>query len=217
MKGVIVSNIAWEKDQEAEVFRFFQQQAITGLEIAPTKIWSDLNQVSLKQVEEYRNYLHVNRLQPVAAQSVLYGRPDLQIFTTKRQRDLTLKYLQKVIDILSLLEIKHIVFGSPKNRYISDDFKTDSKKIALEFFYEIGEYCKQKDLTFCLEPNAPQYSCNFLTNTSQTVAFIEELHHTHVQLHLDTAVMTLNKENMTKSFEMSQSYLKHMHVSEPFF
>ena len=40
-----VSNIAWEPDEDEAVYTLMQKYGVTGVEIAPTKIWDRPNEV----------------------------------------------------------------------------------------------------------------------------------------------------------------------------
>ena len=46
-----MSNIAWKKEQDEEIYRFMQENGFTGLEIAPTRIFPELPYEHLKEAE----------------------------------------------------------------------------------------------------------------------------------------------------------------------
>ena len=51
MMQLSMSNIAWKKEQDEEIYRFMQENGFTGLEIAPTRIFPELPYEHLKEAE----------------------------------------------------------------------------------------------------------------------------------------------------------------------
>ncbi|NBK98115.1 MAG: DUF1967 domain-containing protein [Erysipelotrichia bacterium] len=51
-----------------------------------------------------------------------------------------LVYLKKIIDLAQKLDVKVLVFGSPKNRFIGNMDRNEAYQIAIEFFKELGDY-----------------------------------------------------------------------------
>jgi sugar phosphate isomerase/epimerase len=127
-----------------------------------------------------------------------------------------LVYLKKIIDLAQKLDLKVLVFGSPKNRFIGDMDKNEAYKIAIEFFKELGEYAYSKDRYFCIEPNAKKYGCDFITNTDEAIELIKDVNSKGFRLHIDSAVMAMNSENIKESLGKALPYAEHFHISEPF-
>ncbi len=211
-----ISHIAWNQTEDKVIFALLQKSNIAYIELAPTRVFSDLTMASAAAARTYKQNLQNFGLTPVAMQSLLYGQPELQIFTELSGQKKTLKYLHKIILLAAELGTMRLVFGSPQNRHIPPHFDQAVNAIAKDFFWQVGELCRPHNILFCLEPNAPQYGCNFLTNTQETVDFIQSLAHPNVQLHLDAAVMTLNQEDIPQSFLIAKPYLQHFHISEPY-
>ena len=78
-------------------------------------------------------------LEIVWLHSLLFTRPDLQLFKDKSSRDETIKYIFQLIDICSYLEGKQLVFGSPKNRALHGNNYEKCKSQAVDDFYEISD------------------------------------------------------------------------------
>lgn len=209
-----ISNIAWEPSEDTEVFELIKKYGFTGIELAPPKLFKDLSNVTDKEVEEYLEYMKLHGFKFPAMQSLLFGKPELKIFDDSR--DETLKYLKKIIDLAQKLDVKVLVFGSPKNRFIGDMDKQKAQKIAIEFFRELGEYAHSKDIYFCIEPNAKEYGCDFITNTDEAIELAREVNSKGFSLHIDSAVMAMNGENIKDTLIKALPYTKHFHISEPF-
>lgn len=214
--NIAISNIAWERKEDGEIAKILRKYDISGIEIAPTKIWENPLEVKEKEIKEYKNYWLNNGINIVAMQSLLFGHPELTIFDSRQIRTKTINYISRIVHLSSLLGSKVMVFGSPKNRLINGLKYDKALEIACEFFYEIAEICKQYNIFFCIEPNPPQYGADFILNTNEAIKLVTKVNHSHFRLHLDTSTMTINKESYEDSIKNGLSLLKHFHISEPY-
>lgn len=214
--NIAISNIAWSKKEDEEIVKILQKYKISGIEVAPTKIWENPQDIKEKEIKQYKNYWLSNGINIVAMQSLLFGHPELTIFDSKETRQKTIDYLSQIANLSFLLGAKVMVFGSPKNRRINGLSYPKALKIACEFFYKIADICKQYDIFFCIEPNPPEYGTDFITNTNEAIKLVTKTNHPHFRLHLDTSTMTINKESYEDSMKNGFSLLKHFHISEPY-
>ncbi len=214
--NIAISNIAWNKKEDGEIAKILQKYDISGIEIAPTKIWENPLEAKGKEIREYKKYWLNNGINIVAMQSLLYGHPELTIFDSKEIREKTRSYISRIIDLSFLLGSKIMVFGSPRNRLINGLNYNKALEIACEFFYKIAEICKQYEIFFCIEPNPPQYGADFILNTNDAIKLVKAVNHPHFRLHLDTSTMAINKESYDDSIKNGLSLLKHFHISEPY-
>lgn len=213
--NIAISTIAWERYEDDVISSLLQKFGITAIEVAPTKINTDLLAMTETEAITYRTYWQKKRINIIALQSVLFGKPNLSIFGNKTIVSETEAYLKKVIDICSWLGAKYIVFGSPKNRQREEGVSMpEAFLLAAQFFRNVADYAATKEIFFCIEPNPPLYGCNFITNTQEAISFIQQVNHPYFQLHLDAAIMTMNDENIAESIGEAIPYLKHFHVSE---
>lgn len=214
--NIAISNIAWDIENDEKISNLMNSYGKIGLEIAPTKYISDIESVDDVKIDKIVNYWKAKKIKLVASQSILYGKPDLQIFASENSRQKTLSYLKKAIILLSKLHIPTLVFGSPKNRNTFGKPKKIVDDIAVNFFSEIAHFAMSKNIFFCIEPNPKDYQCNFVTNTSEAVTLIKKVGHPNFNLNLDSGIITLNKEQPEKAINHAFQYLKHFHISEPF-
>jgi len=110
---------------------------------------------------------------------------------------------------------KRLVFGSPKNRQKGDLSTDEANTIAKDVFTRIGEVAKESGAIFCIEPNAPQYNCDFITTTKDGINIVDAVNNSGFGLHLDAACMTLVGDNLTASIESAGDRIKHFHISSP--
>lgn len=209
-----ISNIAWEPSEDKEVFELIQKYGFEGIELAPPKLFKDLSNISDSEINEYLEYMKPYNFKFPAMQSLLFGKPELKIFDGSRND--TLVYLKKIIDLAQKLDVKVLVFGSPKNRFIGDMNKDEAKKIAIDFFKELGDYAYSKDRCFCIEPNAKEYGCDFITNTDEAIQLVKDVDSRGFRLHIDSAVIAMNSENIEESLGKALPFTEHFHISEPF-
>lgn len=213
--NISISNIAWDHHEEHKVASVLTDFEISGIEIAPTKIWPAPILVENESIREYRDFWFNKGFAIVAMQSLLFGRADLLMFKNKEILITMKEYLTKIIELAGKLGVGKLVFGSPKNRVRGELNKNEAMQVAIPFFYAIGEVAKKNNVEFCIEPNPPQYGCDFITNTSEGVELVKEVGHPAFRLHLDAAALTLVNDNYVKSLELSMDYLSHFHISEP--
>lgn len=208
-----ISNIAWNSDESEEIYSLMKKYGFDGLEIAPTKVFNtEPYSRSDEEILKYKESINSKGFNIIALQSILYGRNDLKLFDTDTI-DLLKAYIKSSIDFSNKLNAGIIIFGSPKNRIIKDDFK--DKDIYKSFFREIGDYCSERNIKFCIETNPKEYGTNFVTTFKEQINILSELNNKGLGLHIDLGSMLLNKE----SFSLLNPYLNkidHIHLSQPY-
>lgn len=210
-----LSNIAWEKDEQPDVIALMEEYGVSGVEIAPTKVWDIPIDASSEQVKAEKAYWADRGIQVSSLQALLFGHPEFDLFGSDSDRASMLKYLGEIIRVAGLLGAGPLVFGSPKNRLKRQKSFSAARMIAVPFFRDVAKVAELHGTTFCLEPNPPQYGCDFVTNTEEAIEIVEAVDHSHFRLHLDSGIMTLNEEDPLTSIPKGARWLAHFHVSEP--
>jgi len=210
-----VSNIAWEPGQDDEIARLLRREGVGGVEIAPTKWRERPLEASSADVAAYRRAWEDRGLPIVSIQSVLFGRPDLQLFGDARARAAMLDYLRRVIDLSAGLGARSIVFGSPKNRIRGEQPLADALDIARGFFVALGDHARTRGVTVCIEANPPAYGCDFITTTDEAVALCRAVDHAAVKVNIDLGGITMSRENVGESIGAAAALIGHVHLSEP--
>lgn len=211
-----VSNIAWPLETDELVAAVLRGHGVQGVEIAPTKIWTQPLEASRTSVRAYRQSWEDRGLPIVAMQALLYGRPDLTIFDDAATRRRTRDYLAGIIELAGELGAKALVFGSPKNRRRGPLSRTEADEIAIPFFREIGRRAAERGIDFCLEPNPAEHECDYATSAAEGLDVVCRADQDGFGLHLDTAAMTLADDAPGESIARPGSRLRHFHVSEPY-
>lgn len=213
---IAISNIAWHMEEEESIACVMEDLGVTGVEIAPTKIWSFPLAVSKNDIKSYQKFWQNKGIEIISLQALLFGKPDLKIFSNSQNRQETFNYLCGMIELASKLEAKVLVFGSPKNRTIGDLDLTSALEIAQEFFFNLGEFAVKNGVIFCIEPNPNIYGCDFITNSNQGLDLVKKVNSQGFRLHLDSAGMTLSDEDIKSALTKSIAQLCHFHLSEPY-
>lgn len=212
---IAVSNIAWTNEEEELIADKLAELGVKHIEIAPTKRWDDPTTVSLDEARAYADWWSERGIKVSAFQSMLFARPDLKIFESKENREQTIQYMSKFIELAGVMGASRMVFGSPKNRQIGDMELEEANKIAQDFFSQLGEVAAKNDVVLCLEPNAPQYACDYITTARQGAELVRNVDSSGFGLHLDTACMFLAGDDIPRSILESGDILRHYHVSAP--
>lgn len=210
-----VSNIAWTAEEEVAVAEKLQELGVQYVEIAPTKQWETPTTPTPEDVQKYKDFWNSYGIEVVAFQSMLFNQPDLKIFETAENRKETLEYLKQYIDLAHSMGVQRMVFGSPKNRQKGDLDAAAATAIATDFFNELGDHAQQKDVIFCIEPNAKDYACDFVTTAQAGIDLVKRVGNPGFGLHLDAACMALAGDDLAASITAAGSLMKHFHISSP--
>lgn len=213
--NLAVSSIAWQYEEEIEIAETLQELGITSVELAPTKIWDDPTKASVQDAAKVVEWWKGYGIEVVAFQSMLFARPDLKLFESEQNRAECLQYLKDFIVLAGWMGAKKMVFGSPKNRQRGDMPYDEAFAIAKNFFTEIAKTANENNVVFCIEPNAPQYNCDFVTTAKEGAELVQAVNHPGFGLHLDTACMALAGDNIPDSIRANHDLIQHFHISSP--
>ncbi len=204
-----ISNIAWDKKDDLEMYQFLKDNNIDGVEIAPTRLYSEPYE-NIESAQLYANMLK-NRfgLDISSMQSIWFGKTE-NIFNAD-DRKVLLEYTKKAMDFANALGIKNIVFGCPKNRNMPEGASEDD---VVEFFRELGDYAQKKNTTLALEANPAIYNTNFLNTTKDACEFCKKIDNDGVKVNIDFGTIICNNENphIIKTYK---NYVNHIHLSMP--
>lgn len=213
MNNICISNIAWDKSEDKEIYELLREYNINFLEIAPTRIFEkEIYDTSIEKINILKKELLKYGIQIVALQSLVYQREDLTLFETKEKREELYNYLVKSIIFAKNIGAKILIFGSPKNRIMHSE---SNYLQAITFFKKIGEVAFKNGVFFCIEANPIIYGTNFITNTEEAIKFLKEIANPGIGLHIDIGTMLINNESLNV-IEKNIDLIKHIHISEPF-
>ncbi len=212
---VAISNIAWPIEDDSAVANMLARQGVQAIEVAPTKIWPAPLEASGADVKKYRQEWGRRGIRIVAAQALLFGKPELTVFDDDPTRRRTLDYLDFIIGLCADLGAESLVFGSPKNRRIEGLAADVVERIAVDFFGRLGEKAASRGTAIVMEANPSEYGADFLTRACEAVSLVRKVNHPGFRLHLDSACMTLSGDAVDEVVGEGAPWLHHFHVSEP--
>ena len=210
-----ISNIAWSRGDDAAMAALMRQAGVPGLEIAPTAVFTDPLAAAAGEVDAVRDWWAERGIRVVALQALLFGRPDLVIFGDDSARAATLEHLDGMMALAARLGARALVFGSPKNRARGALPMAEAMAIATDFFRDAGGRAAAHGVVLCVEPNPPEYACDFVNTTAEAVTLVRAVNHPGFGLHLDAGALTLNRESEADAIKSAAPVLCHFHASEP--
>ncbi len=210
-----VSNIAWDQFEEEAVIDLLQKQGVTGIEIAPTKYWPAWQGAAPAAAAKIRNDLDSKGFSVPALQAILFDKPELQVFSDSGIQQALLEHLDKVAQLANAFGAAVLVFGSPRNRDPGQLTKRQAFAEGVEFFRRVGDVCMKHGVQLCLEPNPQVYNCRFMTHWQEIQKMVQTVAHPGIGIHLDTACIYLEGDDVVEAVNSCQGNIAHFHVTEP--
>ena len=208
-----ISHIAWPFENENYFLELIAKNGCSGLEVAPSRIWSQPDKSSLYERQQYKKRVNYYGLNIVAFHALLFNRPDLGLFLDSFTRNKTKKYLIELCKLASNLGAKVLVFGSPANRRRFDLGNDTALEIAADFFYGIAKEAREMGVCLCIEPLSESES-DFITSAKQGLNLVDLVGSDGFGLHLDSKALS-DEEDVLNVMHESVDSVKHFHVSEP--
>jgi len=206
-----VSDIAWTKEYDKEMYCFLADEGLQGLEIAPTRIFPELPYEKLKDAASYANELRQEfGLVIPSMQSIWFGRSE-NIFVSEEERKELLIYTKKAIDFAATIGCGNLVFGCPRNRTYTDESMLG---VEIPFFEELGEYAFKKGTVLSMEANPVIYNTNYCNTTLEALELVKTVASPGFKINLDMGTMIYNKEDM-HVVDAAREWINHIHISEP--
>lgn len=211
MSELSISNIAWTNENDDLVYKMMEDIGFSGLEIAPTRVFSENPYDRCSEAKVWADELRNNYgLTVPSMQSIWYGRRE-KLFGTEEEKAVLIDYTKKAIVFAESIGCKNLVFGCPRNRNMP---KGADEDIAISFFKEIGDYAYKHNTVIGIEANPPIYNTNFINSTPAAVELIEQVNSKGFLLNLDFGTMVENSENIN-SLKGKEHLINHVHISEP--
>lgn len=210
-----VSNLAWSREEDAAVGTVLVQNGFTGIELAPTKYWSDLTKVAGSEIDQVKRSWSERGLSVCALQSLLFGRASASLFGEAVARAEFVEVISAAIRIAGRLGAKALVFGSPKNRLKGERSTTEAIAESLQIFRELGSCAQHHGTKLCIEPNPVAYGCDFITTSDEGALLVGAVASPGFGLHLDVAGMQLSGEDLAGSIKRHAALISHLHLSAP--
>lgn len=206
-----ISNIGWEKENDAYVYGLMERFGYSGLEVAPTRIFPENPYSKISAAAEWSRLLKQEHGFSIPSmQSIWFGRQE-KLFGSKEEREILANYTKQAIDFAAAIGCGNLVFGCPRNRNCPEGAELG---VAVSFFREIGDYAASKGTIIGMEANPPIYNTNYVNDTASALALIRQVGSKGFLLNLDVGTMIQNGEN-AELLAGQVGYINHVHISEP--
>lgn len=206
-----MSNIAWTSENDEKVYELMIKYGYSGLEIAPTRIFSEEPYAKFAEAKVWSEKLKRDYGFVVPSmQSIWFGRQE-KIFGAKEERQVLIDYTKKAIDFAAAIGCNNLVFGCPRNRVLPEGVNA---KTAVSFFRELGDYAASKGTIIGMEANPPIYNTNYINDTNSAFEIIEQVDSEGFKLNLDVGTMIHNIEKVSQ-LSGKGHLINHVHISEP--
>ena len=209
---ISVSNIAWPAEVDAEAYALLAGLGVEGIEIAPTRVWPGWEGISSSTIKALRYEVAAEGLRVSSMQSILFQKPELQLFGEGEE---FAEHLKFCAGLAAELGAGAVVFGAPKNRDRGAMTEKEAFARSVEIFGPIAEAYEAAGVALALEANPGLYGCNFVTHASEAASLVRAVGSTGMRLHLDTACAALSNEDIRKLVRENADILAHFHASEP--
>ena len=201
-----ISNIAWDASNDEKIYTMIKKYGFEGLEIAPTKIMGKNPYEKLEEAGVWKKEIQEKyNLKISSMQSIWFGRNE-NLFDSKEEEVFLIDYTKKAIDFANL------IFGSPKNRNISNGKNSENQ---IRIFETLGEYAHKKNTVIGMEANPKIYNTNYINDTKSALELVKKVKSKGFLLNLDLGTMISNNEDLLKVLKGNVKYINHVHISEP--
>lgn len=203
--NLAVSNLAWDTNNENQIFKHLNSLGINKIEGVLSKLgnWDTLDS---KKIIEYKNYLNSNSIEVKSLQSIFFNTGISDI----RETDKIISHIKKLISLSEILGVNVLVFGSPNLR--KNSIGIDEHLV--ELFYNIDSLLMNTDIELSIEPNMKEYGGDFFVKIKDIVSFIEDNNFKKIKTMIDTHNLEGEDDDVCECFIKFKNLINHVHVSE---
>lgn len=204
-----ISCIAWPPAQEAPIARLLADEGIGAIEAVPARF------LGMGGAKAYRRFWQDHGIKICALQALLFGAPPFQLFGTAVEQAAMAAHLTRVIEAGGEIGAKALVFGAPSQRQRGVLAFEEALARAAAFFRPLAETAAACGTQICIEPNPPQYGCDFICTAAEGAALVAAIDHPGFGLHLDAGGLRLMQEPPAQALAGPGVFPRHFHISEP--
>lgn len=214
MRGIAVSNLAWDQGENAAALALLAAHGAAGVEVAPTKLagWDELTPAMLR---DYRQQIEDAGLVVSSLQAIYFARPDCHLLREAADFERMLEHTSHVAEIGAALGAGVAVFGAPGNRARGDLSAGAARELAEGRLARLAEAAHGGGLALCVEPVPPVYGGDFLVSAAEVEAMVRRVGHPNLRLHLDTGCVMLGGDDIAAAVRSGAPVLCHFHAAEP--
>lgn len=200
-----LSNFAWDFEENQKMFNHLKECDINHIELIFTKVdsWDNLNP---DKILELKTTFDKNNINPYSIQSLFYNMSCHSLCDV----DCIINHFIKLIEYSKILDVKIMVFGSPKLR----KNETDLGQKLKDTFIELDNLLTGSGINVLIEPNSKIYGGDYFFTLDEIIKFIEKHKLRNIKTMIDTHNSILENRNPIIELVDFYDYIQHIHVSE---
>ena len=208
-------NEMFENQPLEQVAAVAAELGYAGLELAPFTLARDVRDLPARELGRLRRVVEKAGLEVVGFHWLLVSPPDMHIaHPNPLIFERTRQFFLALIDACAELGGRLMVLGSPKQRSIEPAWDVPStRRRAADFLRSVLPRARERNVTICLEPLAPEET-NFLLTHGEALELIRELDHPNCRLVLDVKAMTSEDTPIPDIIRASALHLAHLHAND---
>ncbi len=184
-----------------------------GIEIAPFTFNENVKNISSQQRVEIKKIAAENGLEISGLHWLLVSPPGLHINAIdEKLRAKTIDYLRALADFASDVGAPAMIFGSPKARFIEDDFESAWQR-TLDSYNQVLPALSERGVLLCQEA-LPAPECDFIQTTQQAQQMVDEVNHPNFRLMLDTKSMCAEPQTPAELIRAFGKNCAHFHAND---
>lgn len=209
------SNLAWDMAVEPAALALLRQHGFTGIEVAPTRLWPDWQGATVAAGRMLAQRLGDEGFTVPALQAVLYGVPEVALFGGEVARQRFSDHLMGVADLAAALGAEVVVLGAPGVRKRGKLNLEAALESVLPVLFQLGRAYHDRGAMLCIEPNPPQYGCDFITTPDEGHELVSRVASPGFGLHLDVGGTVMAGLDPVAVVRDLAGRFRHLHASEP--
>lgn len=208
-----ISNIAWPHANEFEILEYLTSTHVSGIEIAPSRIWPDFRLIDTRSRTEYTRKIHDYGLTICSMHSLYYGQNDMSIFGSPSQQERFSDFTMRLIELASDMEIPRMVMGSPTIRDQGELGYQDALEQAAEILRPLADYAESCGTRILIEALSLDET-RFINSHKESLILIKYVNSRGFGLHLDAKAISSEEEELEDIFAECAGQIEHFHVNE---
>lgn len=175
------------------ICEFVAAAGYDGIEVAPFTFAPNVEDIDADTRREIRDIAESSGLDITALHWLLVSPPGLHINAIDDEtRIRTVDYMRSLIGFAADIGAPTMIFGSPKARFIEDDFDSAFMR-TVDSYRQLLPDLEGYNVTLCQEALPPP-ECDFLLHTEAAWEMVEAVNHPNFQLMLDVKSMCAEKD-----------------------
>lgn len=184
-----------------------------GVEIAPFTFAENVRDITATARRDIKNIATDNELEISGLHWLLVSPPGLHINAIDETlRRKTVDYLRSLIDFAGDVGAPVMIFGSPKARFIEDDFQSAWQRMA-ESYRQVTADLAARGVLLCQEA-LPLPECDFIQTTAEAQQMVDAVNHPNFRLMLDTKSMSAEPSTPAELIRAFGQNCAHFHAND---